>query len=144
MLWIFSGSSYASWFSLTGHHLRRAGQIVDGELKVLLEHPLDLRERLLLADPGDPARAGERHLRHRSRLDREGAEVLRLQRVDVRLAARTREHLHLERERVEEVVDPLRGVLDDEPLAQLGILGRDAHGAAAGVAVVALARRDAD
>ena len=111
--------------------------------EVLLDHVLDARERPLLGHAGDVARAGQRHLRHRGRLDGQRGEVLGLERVDVGLAARARQHLHLERERVQEVVDPLRRLLDDEPLAQLGILRRDADRAAAGVAVVALPGRHA-
>ena len=45
---------------------------------------------------------------------------------------------------MEEVVDPLRRLVDDQPLAQLGVLRRDPNRAAAGVAVVALAGGDAD
>src|SRR5262249_24447630 len=120
---------------------QRRGRGVD---EVLLDHALDPGQRPLLGDAGDVARAGQRHLRHRRRLDRQRGEVRRPEGVDVGLAAGARQHLHLERERVQEVVDALRGVLDDEPLAELGILRRDADRAAPGVAVVALAGRDAD
>ena len=89
-------------------------------------------------------RAGERHARHRRRLDRERREVLGLERVDVRLAARAREHLQLHGQRRQEVVDALGRLLDDEPLAELRILGRDPDRAAPGVAVVALAGGNAD
>src|SRR5205085_1688858 len=43
-----------------------------------------------------------------------------------------------------EVVDALGSLLDDEPLAELGVLRRDADRAPPRVAVVALAGRDAD
>ena len=92
-----------------------------------LEHRLDLVERALLGHAGDVVGPGERHLRHRGGLHRQRAEILGLERVHVRLAARAREHLHLERQRVQEVVDALGGLVDDEPLAQLGVLRRDAR-----------------
>ena len=50
----------------------------------------------------------------------------------------------LDRQRVQEVVDPLRRRVGIEPLAQHRILGRDAHRAAAGMAVIAVAGLDAD
>jgi hypothetical protein len=60
------------------------------------------------------------------------------------LPARAREHLQLERHRVEEVVDALGRLVDVQALAKLGILCRHAHRAAACMAVVALPRRHAD
>ena len=45
---------------------------------------------------------------------------------------------------MEKVVDALGRLLDDQPLAQLGILRRHADRAAAGVAVVALTGGDAN
>src|SRR5947207_1973364 len=110
---------------------------VDRVLEVLLEHPLDLLQRLLLAHAGDVVGARERHLRHRGCFHRERAEVLRLERMDIRLPARACEHLHLEREGMQEVVDALRSVLDHEALAQLRILCRDPDRAAARMAVIA-------
>ena len=80
----------------------------------------DLGQRALLGDAGDVVGAGQRHLRHRRGLDRQRAEVLGLERVDVRLAARAREHLHLERQRVQEVVDALGGLLDTSRLRSSG------------------------
>ena len=110
----------------------------------LLEQPADLRERLLLGDARDVLGPRERHLGHRRRLDRQRAKVLGLERVDVRLAARAREHLQLHRHRGQEVVDALRGLVHDQPPAQLGVLRRDPDRAAPRVAVVALARRHSD
>jgi len=71
-------------------------------------------------------------------------QVLRLPGCwDVRLARQgPGEHLHLEGQSVEEVVDPLSCLVDDEALAELRVLGRDADRTAAGVAVVAAACRD--
>ena len=81
--------------------------VVDRVLEVALEQPLDPRQRALLAHARDVVRAGQRHLRHRRRLDRQRGEVLGLERVDVRLPARARDQLDLDRERVQEVVDAL-------------------------------------
>ena len=103
------------------------------------EQALHLGEDLALGLADGVGRAGERHARHRGRLDRQRREVFRLQRVHVRLAARPREHLQLHGHRGQEVVDALRGLLDDEPLAELRILRRDPDRAATRVAVVALA-----
>ncbi len=64
--------------------------------------------------------------------------------MHVGLAAGAGEHLRLERQRVQEVVDALGGLVYLQALAQLGVLGGDAHRAAPGVAVVAAARRDSD
>ena len=113
-------------------------------LRLDREQALHLGEDLALGLADGVGRAGERHPRHRRGLDRERREILGLERVDVRLAARPREHLQLHGHRGQEVVDALRGLLDDEPLAELGILRRDPDRAAARVAVVALAGRDAD
>src|SRR2546423_9462490 len=54
----------------------------------------------------DPARAGERHARHRGRLDREGDEVLGLEVVQMRLSTGARERLRLERQHAQVVGDP--------------------------------------
>src|SRR5215218_986933 len=120
------------------------GQPVDGVLEVAVEHRLDLVERPLLGHAGYVARAGERHPRHRRGLGGERREVLGLERVHVRLPARAREHLDLERERVEEVEDPVRRLVHVQALAELWVLRRDPDRAAAGVAVVALSRGHAD
>src|SRR5215204_3919953 len=124
--------------------LRDRGQLVDRVLEVAVEQRLDALERVLLGYARDVVGAGERHLGHRRRLGGERGEILRLEAVNVRLPARAREHLHLERERVEEVVDAVRRLLHMQPLAQLRVLGRDADRAATRVAVVALARWHAD
>src|SRR6266508_6675510 len=155
-----ASSSASSWTRLIGSDIgsdiyrllvHRRGQrlelrpVAERFLLVLaLEELPDLRQRLVLGNAGDVVRARQRHLRHRRGLHRERAKVLRLERVDVRLAARAREHLHLERQRVQEVVDALGGLFDDEPFAQLRVLRGDADGATAGVAVIALTRRHAD
>src|SRR5687767_4315461 len=47
--------------------------------------------------PRDPVRAGKRHLRHRRRLDGERHQILRLQIMDMVLAAGARDGLRLER-----------------------------------------------
>ena len=101
-------------------------------------------ERALLGDAGDVVGARQRHPRHRRGLDRERREVLGLEVVDAGLAAGPGEHLHLERQRVQEVEHPLGGLVDVQPLAQLGVLGSDPNRAAARVAVVALAGGHAD
>ena len=54
----------------------------------------------------DPARAGERHARHRRRLDRQRHEVLGLEVVHVRLAAGAGQRLRLERQRAQVVGQP--------------------------------------
>src|SRR5215831_533916 len=111
---------------------------------LLPQQGLDLGERALLRYARDVVGAGQRHPGHGRGLDRQRAQVLRLQAVHVGLAARPGQHLRLEGERVQEVVDALGRLIDLEPLAQLRVLGGDADRAAPGVAVVALAGRDAD
>ena len=64
--------------------------------------------------------------------------------MDVGLAAGARHHLRLDRERMQEIIDPLGRRVGIEPLAQLRILRGDADRAAAGMAVVAMAGLDAD
>ena len=87
-------------------------------------------------DAGDPARAGERHARHRRRLDRQRDEILRLEVVDVRLAARARERLRLERQHAQVVGDAPPADDRVEPRGELVVLGRDAGRVAAGLPVV--------
>src|SRR5215472_6399147 len=109
---------------------------------VLLEQCPDFRECLFLGETRYVVRASQRNLGHSGRLDRQGAEVFRLQAVHVGLAAGPGEHLSLESQGVQEVVDAL-GRLDHlQALAQLGVLGGDADWAAPGVAVVTAAGRD--
>src|SRR3954453_21564883 len=108
---IFSGSR----MSAIGGHLRYGAilrQIVHRVLQMPIEHRLDLLERVRLGDARDVLGAGQRNARHRRRLDRKGRQALRLQAVHLRLPARAREHLHLERERVQEVLDAPRGLVD--------------------------------
>src|SRR5262249_1221768 len=50
---------------------------------ILLKQRLDFGERLLLRLAWNVIRAGQRHLGHRGRLDRQGTEVFWLQAVDV-------------------------------------------------------------
>ena len=66
----------------------------------------------------------------------EGAQILRLQVVDVALAAGSRQHLYLHRHGVDEVGDAVSRFVDVEAFHQFGILRGDTHGAASGMAVV--------
>src|SRR5260221_3730609 len=109
---------------------------------VLLQQRPDLRERSFLGVAGYVVGTSQRYPGNGGRLDREGAQVLGLQAVHVGLAAGTGEHLRLECQRVQEVVDALSGLIDPEPLPQFGVLGGDADRAAPGVAVIAAAGRD--
>src|SRR5262249_9577640 len=84
---------------------------------ILLKQRLDFRERLLLGLAWNVIRAGQRDLGHRGCLDRQGAEVFWLQAVHVGLAAGAREHLRLECQRVQEVVDAFRGFVYLQALA---------------------------
>src|SRR5260370_14684512 len=111
---------------------------------VLLQERLDLGQRPLLGLPRDVVGPGQRDLGHRRGLDGQRAQVLGLEAVHVGLAARPREHLRLEGQGVQEVVDALGGLVDPQPLAHFRVLGGDADRAAAGVAVVAPAGPDAD
>src|SRR5258708_562267 len=104
---------------------------------LLLQERLDLGQRPLLGLPRDVVGPGQRDLGHGRGLDGQRAQVLWLEAVHVCLAARPREHLRLERERVQEVVDALGGLVDPKALAQFRVLRGDADRAAAGVAVVA-------
>src|SRR6476646_10828040 len=61
-----------------------------------------------------------------------------------RLAAGARQHLRFERERVQEIIDALCSLVGIEALAQLRVLRGDADRAASGVAVIAIAGRNAD
>src|SRR6516225_10230719 len=83
-------------------------------------------------------RAGERHHGERGGLHGERRQILGLETVDVGLAAGARHHLALDRQAVEEVVYAFRGTVGIETLAQQRVLSRDADGAAAGVAVIAV------
>src|SRR5258708_4995391 len=111
---------------------------------LLLQQGLDLGQRRCLGLARDVGGPGQRDPGHRRRLDGQGAQIFWLEAVYISLAARTGEHLRLERESVQEVVDALGGLIDLQALAQLGILRGNADRAAAGVAVIAPAGRDAD
>src|SRR5919198_3155215 len=95
-------------------------------------------------DSGNPVRPRERDTRHRRRLDRERDEVLRLEVVDVGLAARARERLRLESQHTQVVRDPAAADDRVEARGELGILSRDADGIATGLPVVVKAGRTAD
>src|SRR6516165_6537041 len=86
---------------------------------LLFQKCLDLGQRALLGLPGNVTRTGQRHLRHRRSLDSQRTEVLGLEAVHVGLATGSREHLRLDGQRVQEVVDALGRLVDLEPLAQL-------------------------
>src|SRR5260370_10704579 len=111
---------------------------------LLLGQRLDLGQRGFLGLARDVVGSGQRDLGHGRGLHGQGAQIFGLEAVYIRLAAGPREHLRLERQRVQEVVDALSRLVDLQPLAQLRVLGSDADGAAPGVAVVAPAGRDAD
>src|SRR5260370_2782205 len=111
---------------------------------LLFQERLDLGQRALLGLSGDVAGTGQRDLGHGRGLDGQRAQVLGLEAVHVGLAARPCEHLRLECECVQEVVDALGGLVDPQPLAQFRVLCGDADRAASGVAVVAPAGRAAD
>src|SRR5450755_2099745 len=140
----FCGSFGTRRTTVMGAHPLLGSQVVDRIGDVLLQQRLDPSQRLLLRDAGDVIGPGQRHARHRRGLRRQSAEILGLQRVHVGLPARARQHLALQRQRVQEVVDAGGRGVDLEALAQLGVLGGDPDRAAAGVAVVALAGRHAD
>ena len=95
-------------------------------------------------DAGDPVRAGERDARHRGRLDRQRDEILGLEVVDVRLAARAGERLRLEREHAQVVRDPAAAEHGVEARRELVVLRRDAGRIAAGLPVVVEAGRAAE
>src|SRR5689334_14448365 len=111
---------------------------------LLFQECLDLGQRALLGLPGDVICAGQRNLRHRGRLHGQRAEVLGLEAVHIGFAAGPREHLRLDGQRVQEVVDALGRLVDLESLAQFGVLSGDADRAPPGVTVVTLPGRDAD
>ena len=85
--------------------------------------------------PGEGAvDAGEAHAGEGGGLEREGAQVLDLEVVDGGLAARLRKKGDLHRHRGEEARHPLRRAGNIETLLEVGLLGRDADRAEAGVA----------
>ncbi|MPM07838.1 hypothetical protein SDC9_54147 [bioreactor metagenome] len=85
---------------------------------------------------GDPAGARKRHTRHRRRLDRQRAQILGLEIVDMALAAGPRDRLRLERQHREIVAQPARRLDRVEPRHQRGVLGGDAGRVLALVPVV--------
>src|SRR5215469_14433658 len=89
-------------------------------------------------------RTSERHHGERRGFHGERCQVFGLETVYIGLAAGTRHHLSLDRQAMEEVVDALRGAVGIETLAQHRVLSGDPDRAAAGVAVIAVARLDAD
>src|SRR5215469_905322 len=135
-----AGSPPAGALAVTSAIATSARAVVD----VLLEQRPDFRERFLLRLAWNVIRAGQRDLGHRGCLERQGTEVFRLKAVHVGLAAGARQHLRLECQRVQEVVDALRGFVHLQALAQLRVLRGDAHRAAPSMAVVTAASRDAD
>src|SRR5579862_7695730 len=96
-----------------------------------------LRSDLVLA-ARDPVGARQGYLGHGRRLDRERHEVVGFQVVHVGLAAGAGERGGLHDHRLEVVRDVPRAAVHVEPPFQLGVLGGDAHRAAAGVAVTGL------
>ena len=84
----------------------------------------------------DPVGAGEGNAGHGGSLDGEGNQILRLEIVDVRLAAGARDRLRLEREHREEIGELASGGDRIEPRREHGILGGDAGGIAPFVPVV--------
>src|SRR5258708_35235582 len=80
-------------------------------------------------------------LSHRGRLDRECGQVLALEVMHVRFAARARDRSQLHHHHLQVVAHPTRAFFRIEPQLQLGILVRDADRASSGVAVMAKAGR---
>src|SRR5580692_8572154 len=87
-------------------------------------------------------RSGERHHGERRCFHGQRGQILGFQAVHVGLAARARQHLRLDGEGVEKIINPFRGPIGIEALAQHRILGRHADRAASGMAVIAMARLD--
>ena len=86
---------------------------------------------------------GQRHLRERGRLHGQRGQVFRFERMNIGLAAGAGKKLRLNRQGVQEVIDPDRGLVRVQARAQFRVLGGDADRAAAGMAVVTIARLDA-
>ena len=72
---------------------------------------------------GDPRRAGQRDPRHRRRLDGQSDEILRLEVVDMRLAARAGDRLSLERQHTQVVGHALGPDRRIKSRCQVRILG---------------------
>src|ERR1700738_5260396 len=89
-------------------------------------------------------RAGERHHGHRGGFHCQRGKVLGLEAVHVGLAARSRHHLALQRQRMEEIVDTLSRIVGIEPPAQHRILRGDPDWAATGMAVITIAGGDSN
>src|SRR5580704_13097102 len=89
-------------------------------------------------------RSGERDHGERRCFHGQRGQILGFQAVHVGLAARARQHLRLDGEGVQKIVNPFRGPIGIEALAQHRILGGHSDRAASGMAVIAMARLDAD
>src|ERR1700687_185722 len=87
-------------------------------------------------------RSGKRHHGERGSFHGQRGQILGLQAVYVGLPAGARHHLAFDGEAVEEVVNPFRGPIGIEALAQHRILGGHADRAASGMAVIAIDRLD--
>ena len=73
--------------------------------------------------PRHPLGADERNPRDRGGLEGEGPQIFRLEVVDVRLAARAGQHLDFRGHGLQKAGDALGGLVDGQPLHQLGIVG---------------------
>ena len=89
----------------------------------------------------DPGRARERHPRHRRGLDGKRDQILGLEVLDVRLAARAGERLGLEDHRAQVVRQPPAAELGIEARGELVVLRGDPHGVTALLPVVVEPRR---
>src|SRR5438876_8744608 len=82
---------------------------------------------------------GQGNSTNNGRLERKSGHVLRFEIVNVRLAASACQHLNLQGHHSQKTGYALGGLFDVQPLHQFGILSGNAHRAASGVAMVAVA-----
>src|SRR6266446_10941626 len=90
--------------------------------------------RLISTAPGsrpswDPVGAGERDTGHSGGFDGQRREVLRLEIMEVRLAAGAGQGLGFHRQHRQKISDAPRAFLDIEPALEHRVLRRDADGA---------------
>ena len=84
-----------------------------------------------------PASSHQRHFGDHGGLQGQGTKVLRVQIMDVGLAAGPGQHLDLRVHGLEEVGHPIGRFVDGQPRHEVRILGGDPHGTEPGVAVMA-------